>query len=134
VWGPHLAKDIQLVEAVQGKAARSVLNNYKRTASVPYMINKLGWESLESRREKSRLNLMNKIVCGRVAEPLEEYITRGSTRTSLVDSDKFKLCAARTLGFKNSFFPRTIHVWNKTPKTRISDLDEDRGQIVNILN
>ncbi|KAK2156576.1 hypothetical protein LSH36_209g01010 [Paralvinella palmiformis] len=45
------------------------------------MINKLGWESLESRRGKARLNLMNKIIGGRVAIPLDEYITRGSIRT-----------------------------------------------------
>ena len=81
VWDPHLAKDTQLVETVQRKGARFVSNNYRRTASVTDMINKLGWESLESRREKARLNLMNKIVGGRVAIPLEEYITRGSTRT-----------------------------------------------------
>jgi hypothetical protein len=98
------------------------------------MITKLGWESLESRREKARLNLMNKIVGGRVAIPLEEYITQGSTRTRSVNSDKFKLYAARTLAFKNSFFPRTIPVWNKTPNSIISDLDKDRGQIVNILD
>jgi len=107
VWDPHLAKDTQLVEVVQWKGARFVSNNYKRTASVTDMINKLGWESLESRREKTRLNLMNKIVGSRVAIPLEEYITRGSTRTRSVNNDKFKLYAARTLAFKNSFFPRT---------------------------
>jgi len=52
IWDQHLAKDIQLAEAVQWKAARFVFNNYKHTASVSGMINKLGWESLESRREK----------------------------------------------------------------------------------
>jgi len=98
------------------------------------MINKLGWESLESRQEKARLNLMNKIVGGRVAIPLEEYITRGSTKTRSVNNDKFKLYAAQTLAFKNSFFPRTIPVWNKTPNSILSDLDKDRGQIVNILD
>ena len=67
---------------------------------------------------KARLNLMNKIIGGRVAIPLEEYITQGSTRPRSVNNDKFKLYAARTLSlafncltfFKNSFFPRTIPV------------------------
>ena len=134
VWDPHLVKDTHLVETVQRKGARFVSNNYRRTASVTDMINKLGWESLESRREKARLNLMNNIVGGRVAIPLEEYITRGSTRTRSVNNDKFKLYTARTVAFKNSFFPRTIPVWNKTQNSIISDLDKDRGQIVNILD
>jgi len=63
------------------------------------MINKLGWESLESRREKARPNLTNKIVGGRVAIPVGEYITRGSTKTRSVNNDKFKLYAARNLVF-----------------------------------
>ena len=106
VWDPHLVKDTHLVETVQRKGARFVSNNYRRTASVTDMINKLGWESLESRREKARLNLMNKIVDDRVAMPLEEYITRGSTRTRSVNNDKFKLYTARTVAF-NPYSTRT---------------------------
>jgi hypothetical protein len=82
-------------------------NNYKRTVNMTDVINNIGWESLESRREKARLNLKNRRAGGRTVIPLEEYITPGSTRTRSVNSDEFKLYAARTLAFKNSFFPRT---------------------------
>ena len=61
---PHLAKDTQLFETVQRKAARFVLNNYKPAATVTDMMNKLGCVSLEYRCGKTRPNLMNKIVGG----------------------------------------------------------------------
>ena len=61
VWDPYLSKDIQAIEAVQRKAGRFVTANYRHRASVTDMINTLGWDTLESRREKSRLKYMNKI-------------------------------------------------------------------------
>ena len=111
-----------------------VSNNYTRTVSVTNMIDKLGWESLESRRKKSRPNLMNKIVGGRVAMSLKEYITRGNTRTKSINSDKFKLYVAPTLVFKNSFFLQPIPVWNKITKSIISDIKKDSSEIVNMLD
>ena len=58
VWDPYLSKDIRAVEAVQRKAARFVTANRHR-ASVTDMINTLGWDTLKSRREKSRMKYMN---------------------------------------------------------------------------
>ena len=129
VWDPYLAKDVQSIEAVQRKTARFVCKNFQRTASVTDMINTLGWDTLESRREKARLKQLNKIIGGRVAIPHEEYLTPNNTRTRSISSTKFKHYRARTLIFKNSFFPRTIPVWNRTPDSVISDL-EIEGQIV----
>ena len=129
VWDPYLAKDVQSIEAVQRKAARFVCKNFQRTASVTDMINTLGWDTLESRREKARLKQLNKIIGGRMAIPHEEYLTPNNTRTRSISSTKFKHYRARTLIFKNSFFPRTIPVWNRTPDSVISDL-EIEGQIV----
>ena len=77
MWDPYLAEDIQLFEVVLWKTAIFVSNNHKGTASVTDRINKLGWQWLESRREKARLDLKNKIVGGRVVIPLGEYIIRG---------------------------------------------------------
>ena len=111
VWDPYLSKDIQAVEAVQRKAARFVTDR----ASVTDMTNTLGWDTLESRREKSRLKYMNEIIGDRVAIPHEEYITLNNSRTRSVNSRKHKHYRTRTLVFKNSFFPRTIPVWNTTP-------------------
>jgi len=103
VWDPYLANDIQAVEAVQNKTARFVTANYRHRASVTDMIN-----TLESRREKSRLKYLNKIIGGRVAISNEEYITSNNSRTRSVNSRKYKHYRTRNLVFKTSFFPRTI--------------------------
>ena len=133
VWDPYLSKDIQPVEAVQRKAARFVTANYRHRASVTDMINTLGWDTLKSRREKSRLKYMNKIIGGSVAIPHEEYITLNNSRTRSVNSRKYKHYRTRTMVFKNSFFPCTIPVWNTTPDNVINDLDMDPG-LVNIMD
>ena len=82
-----------------------------------------------SYKVQPRLKQLNKIIGGRVAIPHEEYLTPNNTRTRSISSTKFKHYRARTLIFKNSFFPRTIPVWNRTPDSVISDL-EIEGQIV----
>jgi len=103
VWDPYLSNDIQAVEAVQNKTVRFVTANYRHRASVTDMIN-----TLESRREKSRLKYLNKIIGGRVAISNEEYITSNNSRTRSVNSRKYKHYRTRNLVFKTSFFPRTI--------------------------
>ncbi|KAI8489980.1 hypothetical protein Bbelb_323410 [Branchiostoma belcheri] len=41
VWDPYTIKGIQAVEAVQRRAARVTLNDYRRTSSVSQMLNDL---------------------------------------------------------------------------------------------
>ena len=50
------------MESLQRNVARFCTQNYQQTASVTDMIKELGWDSLESRRKKARLNLMYKLT------------------------------------------------------------------------
>jgi len=52
VWLPSLNKDITQLEKINCRAARFVCNNYHRTGSVTAMMEQLGWEKLEDRRNK----------------------------------------------------------------------------------
>ncbi len=72
------------------------------------------WDTLQSRRW---LQYMNRIVCGRVAVTVEDYLEPRINRTWLVNSNKYKLIPAQTVILNNSYFPRTIVDWNKTPAT-----------------
>ena len=121
-WDPYLDKDIQALDKVQIRAARFVSRDYRRTSSVSEMLNNLNWDSLESRRQQSRLRMMSKIVSQKVAIPAEQYLNTGSTRTRTVNSAKFKHIFAKTVTFKNSFFPRTVPQWNNTSDMDINDL------------
>ena len=78
-WDPHQNGQICDLEMVQRKAARFVYGEYRNSAefrSRPTdMSRKLGWESLEVRRKKTKIGLTYKIVHGHVAIPAERHFT-----------------------------------------------------------
>ena len=59
VWGPCLVKDITKLDDVQRQAARFVVNDHRRTIRVATMLDTLGWDSLQTRRQTGRLQYMN---------------------------------------------------------------------------
>ena len=46
---------------VQQRAARFVVRNYDRTASVGAILDELGWKSLQSRRKTMRLCMLHRL-------------------------------------------------------------------------
>ena len=56
IWNSGTKDKILKIELVQRRAARYVFNRYGKTDSVSKKIAELGWESLESRREKTTTN------------------------------------------------------------------------------
>ena len=56
IWDPHQRSNIENINKIQRRAAHFVLHDYARTSSVSEMLQKLDWESLESRRTKARLS------------------------------------------------------------------------------
>ena len=47
-WDPNLAKDVDQLECVQRRAARFVMNDYRRTTSVTSLLNQLVVTSVSS--------------------------------------------------------------------------------------
>jgi len=54
-WDPYLGKDVHQLERVQRRAARFVMNDYRRTTAVTSLLNQLEWSPLSVRRRNSRL-------------------------------------------------------------------------------
>ena len=129
VWDPYLTKDINKIEDIQRRAARFVCNDHRQQSSVTEMLAKLEWTSLKERREKSRLSLLNKIVHAKVAIPLDQYLQKSNSRTRAVNSHKFNVFSPKTEVFRNSFFPRTVKIWNTTPDSIISALETTEGTV-----
>ncbi|WAR21546.1 LOW QUALITY PROTEIN: hypothetical protein MAR_015520, partial [Mya arenaria] len=76
VWDPFQMTDIQKLEQVQRRAARFVTNNYaKAPGTVTNIMNQLNWESLERRRQTSRLSLFYKSHYGLVDITASQYMT-----------------------------------------------------------
>ncbi|MEW8548727.1 MAG: reverse transcriptase family protein, partial [Candidatus Thiodiazotropha sp.] len=70
IWDPHTKEKTHKIEMVQRRAARWTMSDYARTTSVTSLLQQLGWQTLEERRNVARLCLFYKIVNGIVAVPL----------------------------------------------------------------
>jgi hypothetical protein len=110
VWDPYQAKDIKHLEAVQRRAARFTLADYRR--SVTKMMKSLEWTTLQERRRHARLLMMYKIINSMVAISAEPILVPASSRTRVKHQQKFQHLSTNTTIYKQSFFPRTFPEWN----------------------
>ena len=62
VWDPHQTSRIQLLESVQNKEARYVMQDWDRHTSVSQMKLSFGWCTLQERRLVNRLSFFYKSV------------------------------------------------------------------------
>ena len=114
-WDPYTSKNIQQLEAVQRRAARFVMGDYKTTSSTSQMISDLGWESLQQRRSDSRLVMIYRITHSLIDIPVSLYLhpsslsTRGHTL-------RYTVPFCRTDVYRHSFFPAGIRLWNHLPE------------------
>ena len=122
VWSPYTKKNIQILEAVQRRAARIVKNDYSNFSSVTAMMQDLEWPKLEERRWVSKVTMLFKILNDIVCIPTDQYLVpisntgrRHQQRLKLKQDPFFNINA-----FRNSFFPSVIDTWNKLPDTAIN--------------
>ena len=116
VWNPYTKKSVTSIENIQRRAARFVLNKYRRRESVTEMIKDLQWDSLESRRQAASLFMMYRIHTQQVAINCSDYLTPmipSSTRS--YHPQKYQLIPSRIQVFQYSYFPRTVIWWNALP-------------------
>jgi len=119
VWSPHTVNNTSQIEAVQRRAARSVMNDWSRPynqsgrsstskGSPTLMMQQLGWNTLQERRNQARVIMMYRIVNGLIAIPASLYLTYSTQSTR---GHGLKCVSA----FNYSFFPATIRIWNQLP-------------------
>ena len=116
VWDPHTQKHCHDIEGVQRRAARFVKNCYIReSGTVTNLLNDLNWHSLELRCKIMRLTTMYKIVNGKIAVNIPEYIVRPTHVTCSYHSSKFINIGSNSNTYKYNFFTRTLKEWNTLP-------------------
>ena len=71
MWSPYFKNNIIKLETTQRRAARFVMNNYDKYASVTDMIKCLRWPTLEKRRNEQRILMLFIIVNQQVEIPSE---------------------------------------------------------------
>ena len=86
------------------------------------MLDELEMPSLEVRREQSSLAFFYKIHSGTVSLDKDKYlIPAPNIRSTRVPHEfQYTRYLAYSEALKNSFFPRTIPVWNSLPSSVVS--------------
>ena len=123
---------------MQRTAARWTCRRWKNTTSVGdmYMLDELEWPSLEARREQSSLTFFYKIhagtVPGTVSLDKDKYLTPAPNIRSIGASHESQYIRylAYNEALKNSFFPRTIPVWNSLPSSVVSSKTTEEFKVV----
>ena len=84
---------------------------------VTNMITSLGWQSLEQRRQNSRLCMLYKIQHNLIDINRDLYIRHSDSRTR----GKHRLFQERTNNetYRNSFFQQTVRDWNPLPASTV---------------
>ena len=97
------------------------------------MLNELEWPSLETRREQSSLTFFYNIHSGTVSLDKDKYLTLTPSlrRTRAPHESQYTRYLAYSDALKNSFFPRTISMWNSVPSSVVSSktIEEFKAQI-----
>ena len=116
VWNPHCAKQVDLLEAIQRRAARYVTGNFARRASVTEMLQQLKWDTLERRRQDAMLVILYKITHSIMRIPYLQYIQL-SPRVGLRGPTlHFIQPRCRLVATAGSFFPVAVKLWNALPR------------------
>ena len=130
---PYHETQIGQVEKVQRTAARWTCRRWRNTSSVGDMLDDLEWPSLETRREQSSLTFFYKIHSGTVDLDKDKYLTPAPNlrRTRASHESQYTRYFAYSDALKNSFFPRTIPMWNSLPSSVVSSktVEEFKAQI-----
>ena len=128
VWSPHTDTDSNQLEMVQRRAARFVKSDYSRKSSVTAMRQDLCWDTLLQRRDQARLSMMYRIAHQQVDIPAERYLTPLDNRTRGHNA-RFRQIPTSFTGYQQSFFPRTIVLWNQLPQEAVSQSTLEAFQI-----
>ena len=100
---------------IQRRAARFVTNRYHNTSSVSNMIQHLNWRSLAHRRSDTRLIMLYKINYSLVAITKTDRLIPPLRQSRNIHSLSFQIPQCRLQVRQQSFFPRTIKLWNSIP-------------------
>lgn len=123
VWSPHTKSNIDKIEKVQRRAVRWVKQDYSYYSSVTSMQSQLGWQTLQDRRDLSRLIMFYKIMYGLVAISLPPYLERPMRVSRHMHPLSLRQVHTSSNYFKFSFFPYTVVLWNSLPASVVLQAD-----------
>ena len=117
VWDNCSLESKKLLDAVHVEAAR-IVKGAKKLCSIERLFMELGWESLQTTRNKHKLTPFYKIMHGLSPTFLSDLITPivgQSNNYYLRNADHIQGFRSNSNLFSDSFFPSTIKAWNNLP-------------------
>ena len=114
VWDNSSIEMKKKLDAIHIEAARTITGATK-LCSIDKLLADLGWESLQSRRDKHKLVIFYKTINGLTPEYLRELVpplVQEASTYALRNADHFQTIHASSNLYYNSFFPSTIRAWN----------------------
>ena len=119
IWDPHHKSDSAKLERIQHRAARFAVGDYRRDSSITAILNKLDWESLQSRRTKSRLIAIYKETHGFTPNNISSYLQSSNSsrvmKTRQFGIHKYNIIATNKDCYRYSLYPKTLPQWNSLP-------------------
>ena len=126
IWHPYNETETKKGGESAEDSSQVDLQAMANRSSVDDMLDELEWPSLEDRRVKSSLTFFYKIHSGTVSLDKDRYLTPApnlrSTRASQTHNLQYTRYMAYSDALKNSFFPRTIPLWNSLPSSVVSSM------------
>ena len=120
VRDPNTNTNINKLEMVQRRAARFVKGDYDRSSSVTTMLNELGWDTLQERRQHAKAKMFYRIVYGLVCVPTTPFLIPATVSATRGHSMKFLVPQSSVNAHMYSFFPSTTRLWNQLPQQVVS--------------
>ena len=131
VWDPHLRSTTAAdkLEAMQHRAARFVLNDWRRTSSITAMLKQLQWETLQARRSQIKLAMLQKILLNQIAIPTDRlpprYTHQHLTRNATAGNRQHIHAPTH---YKATFFPSVTALWNERDRSAVAGGDAELFQ------
>jgi hypothetical protein len=108
---------LAILESIQLKAARIVTGGTRRCPTQA-LYDEVAWETLASRRDMHRSQMMYMINMGYAPNYLQELIpqqVQARTRYALRNRNDLQVPFARLETYSHSFFPSAVRQWNALP-------------------
>ena len=120
VWDPNTKTNIEKIEMVERRAARFLKGDYDRTSSVTAMLNELGWETLQQRRQQAKVVMFYRIVHGLVAVPTTPFFDPSGNDRYKRARMRYLVSQSKVNAYMYSVFPSTTRIWNQLPQQVVS--------------
>lgn len=124
IWSPYHNYLINMLEAIQNRAARFISRNHDYHSSITQIKNNLSLQPLSTRRDISLLCLFHKYVYTNRPLPLHLDVPSITSRR-LHNHFSFKRLYGATDSFNSSALPRAIRLWNGLPDNIASVSDNN---------